>query len=114
MQRRKFSREFKLEAVNLVRERGVLLASVLHFYSGRPLQIHSGVDTGIGGEDKAPAMLDHGGHTFFVDAGPQAEKVKALIVAFLMCGLKGDLAERAAIASGAVSFPGLSYKTTIH
>ena len=51
MQRRRFSRKFKVEAVKLVRERGAspisgafLLASVLHFYSGHPLLNHSGVD----------------------------------------------------------------------
>ena len=36
MQRRKFSREFKLEAVNLVRERGVAFAQ-----AGRDLDVTS-------------------------------------------------------------------------
>ena len=38
MQRRKFSREFKLEAVNLVRERGVSFAQ-----AGRDLDVHQNV-----------------------------------------------------------------------
>ena len=38
MQRRKFSREFKLEAVRLVRERGVALA-----HAARDLDVHENV-----------------------------------------------------------------------
>jgi transposase len=38
MQRRKFSREFKLEAVRLVRERGVSVAQ-----AGRDLDVHENV-----------------------------------------------------------------------
>ena len=38
MQRRKFSREFKLEAVKLVRERGVSVAQ-----AGRDLDVHENV-----------------------------------------------------------------------
>ena len=38
MQRRKFSREFKLEAVNLVRERGVTVAQ-----ASRDLDVHENV-----------------------------------------------------------------------
>ena len=38
MQRRKFSREFKIEAVKLVRERGVSVAQ-----AGRDLGIHENV-----------------------------------------------------------------------
>jgi transposase len=38
MQRRKFSREFKLEAVNLVRERGVTVAQ-----AARDLDVHENV-----------------------------------------------------------------------
>ena len=38
MQRRKFSREFKLEAVNLVRERGVTVAE-----AARDLDVHENV-----------------------------------------------------------------------
>jgi transposase len=38
MQRRKFSREFKLEAVNLVRERGVTVAQ-----TARDLDVHENV-----------------------------------------------------------------------
>ena len=38
MQRRKFSREFKLEAVKLVRERGVSVAQ-----AGRDLDLHENV-----------------------------------------------------------------------
>jgi len=38
MQRRKFSREFKLEAVNLVRDRGVTVA-----HAARDLDVHENV-----------------------------------------------------------------------
>ena len=38
MERRKFSREFKLEAVNLIRERGVSFAQ-----AGRDLDVHQNV-----------------------------------------------------------------------
>jgi len=38
MQRRKFSREFKIEAVKLVRERGVSVAQ-----AGRDLDVHENV-----------------------------------------------------------------------
>ena len=38
MQRRKFSREFKLEAVNLVRERGLTVAQ-----AARDLDVHENV-----------------------------------------------------------------------
>ena len=38
MQRRKFSREFKVEAVRLVRERGVSVAQ-----AGRDLDVHENV-----------------------------------------------------------------------
>jgi len=38
MQRRKFSREFKLEAVRMVRERGVTIAQ-----ASRDLEVHANV-----------------------------------------------------------------------
>lgn len=38
MQRRKFSREFKLEAINLIRQRGVSFAQ-----AGRDLDVHQNV-----------------------------------------------------------------------
>jgi transposase len=48
MQRRKFSREFKVEAVKLVRERGVSVAQ-----AGRDLGVHENVLRN-GGRSSAP------------------------------------------------------------
>jgi predicted dienelactone hydrolase len=69
---------------------------------------------GIGGEDKALAVFDKGGHALFVGSGPHLEQAKALTIAFFLYILKGDPAGKAALLSDAVSFPGLSYQTTLH
>ena len=69
---------------------------------------------GIGSEDKALAVFDKGGHALFVGYGPQVEQAKTLTIAFFLYILKGDPAGKAAVLSDAVSFPGLSYKTTLH
>jgi predicted dienelactone hydrolase len=69
---------------------------------------------GIASKDKALAEFDRGGHALFVGIGPPVEQAKSLAVAFLTYFLKGDAAGKAALLPDAVSFPGLSYKTTIH
>jgi len=58
MQRRKFSREFKIEAVKLVRERGVSVAQ-----AGRDLGVHENVLRKWAkeiGSDPVQAFLGHG------------------------------------------------------
>ena len=65
---------------------------------------------GIASQDKALAVFDKGGH---VPAGPQLEQERTLTIAFFLDILKGDPAGKAAVLSEAVSFPGLSYKTTL-
>ena len=58
MQRRKFSREYKLEAVKLVRERGVSVAQ-----AARDLDVHENVLrkwVREHGSDPAPAFPGHG------------------------------------------------------
>jgi len=70
---------------------------------------------GIGSADKALAMFDHGGHTFFRDSGtPNSSAATALATAFFVAILKGNPADRAASMRDAASFPGLSYRTTLH
>ena len=69
---------------------------------------------GIGSEAKALAVFDGGGHTLFVGSGPRVDQAKTLTLAFLAYTLKGDPDGKAAVLSDAVSFPGLSYKTTLH
>ena len=54
MRRRKFSREFKIEAVKLVRERGVSVAQ-----AGRDLDVHENVIKEFG-SDPAQAFPGHG------------------------------------------------------
>jgi predicted dienelactone hydrolase len=66
---------------------------------------------GIASQDKALAVFDRGGH---VPVGPQLEQERTLTIAFFLHILKGDPAGKAAVLSDAVSFPGLSYKTTLH
>ena len=66
---------------------------------------------GIASQDKALAVFDKGGH---VPSGPQLEQEKTLTIAFFLHILKGDHAGKAALLSDAVSFPGLSYRTTLH
>ena len=51
MQRRKFAREFKLEAVRLVRERGVAVAQ-----AARDLDVHENVWTCPGKVESFPCM----------------------------------------------------------
>jgi predicted dienelactone hydrolase len=68
----------------------------------------------IGSEEKALAVFDKGGHALFVHFGPHVEQSKALTVAFFLHTLKGDPAGKAAVLTDAVSFPGLTYKTTLH
>jgi hypothetical protein len=59
-------------------------------------------------------VFDNGGHALFVGLGPPVEHARALTIAFFLYVLKGDPAGKAAMLSDAVSFPGLSYKTTLH
>ena len=69
---------------------------------------------GIGSEEKALAVFDEGGHAMFVGSGPHLEQAQALTIAFFLHFLKGDPAGKAAVLSDAVSFSGVSYKTTLH
>jgi predicted dienelactone hydrolase len=69
---------------------------------------------GIGSADKALAVFDKGGHALFVGFGPRVEQSMTLTIAFFLDILKSDPAGKAAVLSDAVSFPGLSYKTTFH
>ena len=46
--------------------------------------------------------------------GPQLEQERTLTIAFFLHILKGDPAGKAAVLSDAVSFPGLTYETTLH
>lgn len=68
---------------------------------------------GIGSQDKALAVFDKGGHALFVGLGPHLEQARTLTIGFFLHILKGDPAGKAAVLSDAVSFPGLSYKTTL-
>lgn len=69
----------------------------------------------IGSQDKALAVFDKGGHMLFVyDFGPEFGQAKMLTTAFFLDILKGDQTGHAALTSGEVSFPGLTYKTTRH
>lgn len=70
---------------------------------------------GIGSQDKALATFDHGGHTFFRNSStPNSREATALATAFFLAILNGNPADRAASLRDAASFPGLSYRTTIH
>ena len=70
---------------------------------------------GIGSPDKALAMFDHGGHTLFMNSlAPNFREATALATAFFLAILKNDPAGRAASMHDAASFPGLSYRTTLH
>jgi predicted dienelactone hydrolase len=69
---------------------------------------------GISSQDKALGVFDKGGHALFVGIGPHVDQAMSLTIAFFEDVLKGDAAGKAALLSEAVSFPGLSYKTTLH
>jgi predicted dienelactone hydrolase len=69
---------------------------------------------GIGSKDKALAIFDKGGHALFVGLGPHVAQAVTLTIAFFRHVLKGDPAGKAAVLTDAVSFSGLSYKTTLH
>ena len=70
---------------------------------------------GIGSPDKALAVFDRGGHTLFMtSSAPHFDEATALATAFFLAILKGNPADRAALMPNAVSFPGLSYRTTLH
>jgi predicted dienelactone hydrolase len=70
---------------------------------------------GIGSPDKALAVFDRGGHTLFMySSAPHFLEATALATAFFLAILKGNPADRAALMPNAVSFPGLSYRTTLH
>ena len=70
---------------------------------------------GIGSADKALATFDRGGHTLFMSAfKPHFHEATALATAFFVAILKGNPADRAALTPDAVSFPGLTYQTTLH
>ncbi len=69
----------------------------------------------IGSPDKALAVFDHGGHTLFMtSSAPHFDDATALATAFFLAILKRNPADRAALMPNAVSFPGLSYTTTLH
>lgn len=70
---------------------------------------------GIGSPDKALATFDHGGHTFFMNSStPNFREATALATAFFLAVLKGNPADRASSMRDVASFPGLSYRTTLH
>ena len=70
---------------------------------------------GIGSRDKALAVFDRGGHTLFMGVGaPHFDDATALATAFFLAILKGDPAAKATLMPQAVSFSGVSYKTTLH
>lgn len=70
---------------------------------------------GIGSPDKALATFDHGGHTFFMNPSTaNFHEAAALATAFFLAILKGKPADGAASMHDAASFPGLSYRTTLH
>jgi predicted dienelactone hydrolase len=77
---------------------------------------------GIGSEGKTLALFDQGTNKMFLDCcgydktrdGPRLDEVKALTTAFFLDILKHDPAGHAALLPNAVSFPGLTYKTTTH
>lgn len=68
---------------------------------------------GIGSQDKSLAVFDEGGHMLFTGFGPEFDQAEALTTAFFLDVLKGDPMGHAALLPGKVSFPGLSYKTTL-
>ena len=73
---------------------------------------------GIGSASKALAVFADGSHTMFVDCcakrdAPRLDELKALTTAFFLDILKNDQASRAALGPEAVSFPGLTYQTTL-
>lgn len=63
----------------------------------------------ISSQDKALAAFDRGGHMMFMNS----KQANALTTAFFLDILKGHPAGKPALMPDA-SFPGLSYKTTIH
>jgi predicted dienelactone hydrolase len=70
---------------------------------------------GIGSTDKALGMFDDGGHTFFMSPSTRNfPEAAALATAFFLGNLKGNPADRAALMHDAASFPGLSFRTTLH
>ena len=70
---------------------------------------------GISSPDKALATFDRGGHTLFMDAWSGHFPVAtALTTTFFSAILKGDAADKASLMNEAVSFPGLSYRSTLH
>jgi predicted dienelactone hydrolase len=69
----------------------------------------------IGSPDKALAVFDRGGHTLFMtSSAPHFDEATALATAFFLAILKGDAEGRAALMPDALSFPGLSYRTSFH
>jgi predicted dienelactone hydrolase len=70
---------------------------------------------GIGSQLKSLAAFDDGGHRMFLDERvPQFKVAAALATAFFLDILKGDAEGRAALRPDAFSFPGLTYKSTLH
>ncbi|WP_027169788.1 hypothetical protein [Mesorhizobium sp. WSM3224] len=63
----------------------------------------------ISSQDKALAVFDSGGHMMFMNS----KQANALTTAFLLDILKGRPAGGHALLPDAVSFPGLSYQTTV-
>jgi predicted dienelactone hydrolase len=70
---------------------------------------------GIGSPDKALAVFDKGGHPLFANyRSKQFVEAESLTTAFFLETLKGDANGKAALQPDQVSFPGLTYETTIH
>ena len=75
----------------------------------------------IGSASKTLAVFADGSHTMFLDCcgyyakrdGPRLDELKALTTAFFLDILKNDQAGRAALGPETVSFPGLTYQTTL-
>ncbi|WP_431299075.1 alpha/beta hydrolase family protein [Tabrizicola sp. BL-A-41-H6] len=69
---------------------------------------------GIGSPTKVLAMFDRGGHTFSVNSrSPIFNQATALATSFLLAILKDNPADEAKLIQNAVSFPGLTYRTTL-
>lgn len=70
---------------------------------------------GIGSQNKALAVFERGGHMMFMDSSePAFKEANALATAFFLDILKNDPAGKAALMPDALSFPGLSYSSTLH
>ena len=70
---------------------------------------------GISSDQKSLAVFDKGEHSLFIRyVDPQFVEAQSLTTAFFLDILRGDPIGHAALHADAVSFPTLSYNTTIH